>query len=455
MASQRPTEPQPTSKSKPTHISSPAVSQSGDQASDVQKFQSTVLPHGSKAVDIPIDPKTIIFLQRTVGNWAVQRMVKQPNAHPVISHRQTSVSPFSTLQRETTRLSDPNTPMTLHVTFQDSYFGDQGESEDEEDYAYREDLLIRPFVDAAESLHITNVTAAQNYLELTNIQYGGFQFWVQWSANRGSLLVLRMERVGEHQSLEGKPSDALRRKIEELQESTIHEEEEDGIDELYRIIREQGDAVDTVTIIPTGPTITIVLASQPIVLQFYRSLFAFQLNLERLQMLMESQTEGFAKIHHIDEENRILVVEQVDSMESLFSRAAPSEHRLESGEEKEKEKENEKEEQPEMQTEEKGRSNQLKEHVQENWRQIYADVSAAILQLFKQGLSQNDVSVDNMGMKGGKYVLFDYNAIRKSSLSTVEDDLRSLLKSLRRYGADISKQDEDQLIKDDINKLED
>jgi hypothetical protein len=76
----------------------------------------------------------------------------------------------------------------------------------------------------------------------------------------------------------------------------------------------------------------------------------------------------------------------------------------------------------------------LIEFVRKNGPKIHFDIARAIHGLYEKGLTQNDVRLDNVGIKNGNFVLFDYNAAKPASEVTINEDLRILAGSLTSKG---------------------
>jgi hypothetical protein len=73
----------------------------------------------------------------------------------------------------------------------------------------------------------------------------------------------------------------------------------------------------------------------------------------------------------------------------------------------------------------------LRQYVRRHAQEIERQVDATIDVLAELGVSQGDVSIDNLGMRGDQYVLFDFNGIREASYRTVEEDRKKLAASIK------------------------
>lgn len=74
---------------------------------------------------------------------------------------------------------------------------------------------------------------------------------------------------------------------------------------------------------------------------------------------------------------------------------------------------------------------ELKSFIRKNANKLAWDIGNAIGLLAKEGIAQSDVSIDNIGIKDGQFVLFDFDKAKGSEGS---DDMSSLFTSISKRG---------------------
>ena len=70
-----------------------------------------------------------------------------------------------------------------------------------------------------------------------------------------------------------------------------------------------------------------------------------------------------------------------------------------------------------------------------NANKIAFDISQAIHKLAAAGVVQGDVSLDNIGIKNGKFVLFDFDKASRATPEKVDKDNSDLFKSISQRGS--------------------
>jgi tRNA A-37 threonylcarbamoyl transferase component Bud32 len=80
------------------------------------------------------------------------------------------------------------------------------------------------------------------------------------------------------------------------------------------------------------------------------------------------------------------------------------------------------------------RNQMLTAFIQRNSEKLIWDINKAIHGLHQEGYSQGDVRLDNIGIKNGNFVLFDYSGLREKSKLTLQDDFTMFEESLKARG---------------------
>ena len=81
-----------------------------------------------------------------------------------------------------------------------------------------------------------------------------------------------------------------------------------------------------------------------------------------------------------------------------------------------------------------GADEKLSDFVRRNAKKIIFDITNAIEGLYQNNLAQGDARLDNVGIKNGKFVLFDYDVFSPANKHTVKRDLSMLSGSLLGHG---------------------
>lgn len=153
----------------------------------------------------------------------------------------------------------------------------------------------------------------------------------------------------------------------------------------------------------SGAVVTFILTNGPCVVQYYLSPSSFNSVKGQIEEGMPTINDRAGGISHI--------LDFWDTLQAMvLEKVRPIAHPPESLEEKKK----------------------IQEYLNQEAYYIYNDIVKAILDLHEKGLSQGDVSLDNIGqriMKHGRYVLFDFNRLRKSGKHTLLEDIKTLNKS--------------------------
>jgi hypothetical protein len=204
-------------------------------------------------------------------------------------------------------------------------------------------------------------------------------------------------------------------------QGVLYAEDDEPVEYLHARFSAAGISPNKISVTASGgAVITLVIADQPYVVQYYRTAASFGTVLPRLKELAkDKEASGTAKILEVNEAQRIVVVEKVQALNTLF----PLPSLLEMGEDYEA-----------WRTLTAKQRTALSTVVKSDWEKIFTQIRSEVLRLAKKGISQGDVSIDNIGRRGGDYVLFDYNAMRPATEITVKQDLKSLLTSLEGHG---------------------
>jgi hypothetical protein len=116
--------------------------------------------------------------------------------------------------------------------------------------------------------------------------------------------------------------------------------------------------------------------------------------------------ERLALIEYVDPDLRVAVIEKIDALNSNFNMSSvyPDRSKRSFGE--------------------------FEEFVQDRRGDIESDIRTAVLGLADLDVSQGDTRMDNVGIKNGKFALFDYNA---AGPADVERDKKTFMGSLDTY----------------------
>jgi len=73
------------------------------------------------------------------------------------------------------------------------------------------------------------------------------------------------------------------------------------------------------------------------------------------------------------------------------------------------------------------------ERIRKNWVKFFWDILRAIIGMHLCGFHHGDVSLDNIGIRAGHFVLYDYNLSRpcKYTFDDIERDIYTLVRSIR------------------------
>lgn len=185
---------------------------------------------------------------------------------------------------------------------------------------------------------------------------------------------------------------------------------------LLEFLQLRGSSVDKVKVTDSsGSVLTFIIDGVDAVIQHYKDPELFGQLVEKFEHLKKhADTPGVASrvaaIRGIDPKLRNLFVTKVTPLNSLFPPAGRT---------------------PEAQA---AARQKLSAFVQKNALKILVDCSASIDALAKIGLAQRDVTVDNIGIQGDTFVLFDFNLLAEGTKETVKVDHQSLVRSLRHHG---------------------
>jgi hypothetical protein len=339
--------------------------------------------------------------QHLIGNHEVARLYGRPR--PVLPP-----SGGGLLQRDTQTWMFPGADNQLKITFTDNYFKNLALTGDNDADIFRQGALMGHFEDAAQSLQITDKTAAVTYRFVERVQFGDFNFMVRWDQRQGRLFVTEFRYTGANRHPLLKPSSALRWKIEQVG-APLGREHDAAVERLWQLCHEYGLSLQNITVSDSsGTVLTLIPNDANFVLQYYK----YQLNFERvrddLQKLRSEDNSGRARVLAIDEPNRIIAVERVAALNMIVH-------------------------QPNQSKEEAAR--QTDELIRQNANQVFVDIRDAIVKFAADGLSQGDTRLDNVGVRNGKFVLFDYNGVGKVSVQTLRRDFRTLIESFDAKGA--------------------
>jgi hypothetical protein len=75
--------------------------------------------------------------------------------------------------------------------------------------------------------------------------------------------------------------------------------------------------------------------------------------------------------------------------------------------------------------------------IRENRNRFLWDIFRAIFGLHEHGIAHGDVSLDNIGIRQGKFVLYDYNLSQQATEERKNRDVHSLFRSLRFHLGDL------------------
>jgi hypothetical protein len=165
-----------------------------------------------------------------------------------------------------------------------------------------------------------------------------------------------------------------------------------------------------------GSSLTLFPQGKDYVVQYFRrGAFAnIKIMYEALQGADPELKRYVAEIRSIDDSRRIAVMERIKPLNAIFDFFGQNAQLASVAD--------------------------LRTYVGENAAALKAAGMAAITGLASLGVSQGDVSFDNMGIKGDQFALFDYDKARRASDDTVEADTASLGKSFKsRGGLDMNK----------------
>ena len=77
--------------------------------------------------------------------------------------------------------------------------------------------------------------------------------------------------------------------------------------------------------------------------------------------------------------------------------------------------------------------NQMKDYknqIIQNYEKMLEHIIKSIYGLNRLGYEHNDVSIDNIGMRDGYFVLYDYNMSKKKTNNSIENDIQKFYKSI-------------------------
>lgn len=157
--------------------------------------------------------------------------------------------------------------------------------------------------------------------------------------------------------------------------------------------------------------LTLLPKGTAYVIQFFRedAFASFRIVWEAMSKAGEGVKKHVADIISVDEARRIAVIERIIPFNAVYDFFGYK---------------------PDLKSAEEFRT-----YVRTNLERLRAAGVAAIEGLASLGVSQGDVSLDNMGVKTtGEFALFDYDKARASSAEAREDDLAKLDNSLRLRG---------------------
>ena len=174
------------------------------------------------------------------------------------------------------------------------------------------------------------------------------------------------------------------------------------------------DQIDVTT--SGGRSLTLFPQGMDYVVQYFRpgAFASIKIMYQALQGADPELRKYVAEIRTIDDSLRIAVMERIMPLNAMFNFFGQN---------------------PQL-----GSVDDLRAYVAQNAASLKAAGMTAIKGLASLGVSQGDVSFDNMGRKNDRFALFDYDKARPASDDTVADDVSSLGKSFsNRGGLDINK----------------
>jgi len=181
---------------------------------------------------------------------------------------------------------------------------------------------------------------------------------------------------------------------------------------ILGFLSSNSSSVDNVRVTDSsGGVLTFIIENVSVVIQHYRSAQVFQNLVKRFKRLKKAAAQSqqlagcVAAVMHIDEKHLNIYVDKVMPLNSMFPKQGDEQIPAE-----------------------------LKRFVQKNAKKILHDCSKSIDLLRQANLAQRDVSVDNIGIKNGNFVLFDYNLLSEGSRQTERIDNKSLVQSLIAHG---------------------
>ncbi|HEU4328217.1 MAG TPA: aldo/keto reductase [Roseiflexaceae bacterium] len=145
----------------------------------------------------PLSANTLRALQRTSGNQAVQRMLRQ-RGNSARDQRRVAPQPLARLllQREMTAWTKVNQDDAISLRFTDSYFANLRQSENQKDQADTDANAVDWFIYGLRTDQITEHVAKQRFKDLSRYSYNNFNFLARWDDSQKRLVVSHIDYQG-------------------------------------------------------------------------------------------------------------------------------------------------------------------------------------------------------------------------------------------------------------------
>jgi hypothetical protein len=313
-------------------------------------------------------------------------------------------SATAVVQKESRELRYAGTPQQLSITYTDTFERDLINSS-VDDFAHAFLALSDDFKDAPGVADFTDakLSANRDYSFPFPVRSQTFEYWCRWDNQAKRLLVQKARYIGTGTPPDFMvPSAQLRQKAHEA--SAIRPEDLPSIDWLY--VNMHWNIAEVKATSSSGGVITFIPPGGSVV-QYYKDTERFKKTVAQLEKLANRGIAGVAEARPLaDPGLRLLEVEKVDALNQLPDEGADSPR---------------------------------KKYVAENAQRIFIETRQAILDMADRGMSQGDISIDNLGLRGKTkgYALFDFNAAESATQATMERDLRKLIASIEYHGTKV------------------